>query len=83
MPHSTQHSDSLTPHTLQKAMQPTLRAGHSRHIHASRFHAAAFRLAPTLRQTEYNKPIERPIHALGANPNDVTAAANLLDLRHS
>jgi len=64
-------------------MQPTLRAGHSRHLHASRFHAAPFWLAPTLPQTEYNEPIERPIHTLGANTNDVTTAATLLDLRHS
>lgn len=64
-------------------MQPTLRAGHSRQLHASRFHAAAFRVAPTPWQTEYNKPIERSTHTLGGNTNDVTLAVTLLDLRHS
>lgn len=68
---------------MQKAMQPTLRAGHSRQLHASRFHAAAFRLAPTPRQTDYNTPIERATLTLGANTNDVTTAATWLDLRHS
>jgi len=84
MPHSTQHRDSLIPYAYsRKPCNPPLRAGHSRQLHAFRFHAAAFHPATTPRQTEHNKPIERPTHTLGANTNDVTAAATVLDLRHS